>query len=285
MKLGSNFGPIGVCLVFHDINLVRKFIKRIVELQIAIQHNFLVTAYVTPSSLIGLNWLDGQLKCSGIEVLSCLIGDDRYFDFSMYRNGAQELLKCKCSGVIFANDTFVGKHNSTYLVNSFAKLVCCVLDDTLPMPIMVGPYSRSEFSFKNRRHDEFISTYIFYLNSTGLKNLPLWIDGEDFIVESLKERRLSTNVDAGIIRHCWLYHSIIIKRYKHLEFSEDWATRKLVTVYWERIISSNIRDNGVIWYLGSGLIGQVLIRIQSYVSILLSVLYNRFRNFFNFHGS
>jgi hypothetical protein len=206
------------------------------------------------------------LEAQGCTVVVCMRADDRYLDFSMYHLACRQFIDDGVEDAVFVNDTLMSKHDSRFLLESFAKCTLRAREGSHAFPVMIGPHSRSEFSYGDGRNDEFVSTYLFYLNRSALVGFSVLLGSSDAVLRGLKSGAAEEGIESGLIRMCLTYKPIVVERYTDSSEWEGLVHRKLVTVYWERALSGFVRRDGVVWYVGSGLVGRLLIPIQVAIS-------------------
>ena len=190
--------------------------------------------------------------------------DDVYFDFGGYSAGFEKI-DSSVKGCIFINDTISSKHRSSHLINLFSEKINKSLDFYMGGPILVGPYGKSEFSFSSGLMDEYVPTYLFYLNSSAFINLK-HIFSKINIIKDCIDNGFDVDNEFLVYRgFAGLHASQIFSRFK----DHDKMNRKLVTAIVERCISVDAKKDGVIWFCDLGIKNKMRILFQKKIGILL----------------
>ena len=256
----------GACLVFHDPQSASSLVEDLRELQSRIGAPLDCVAYIGSTSTLQVAKLQPLFQNAGLQLSCCEKVDDRFLDFSMYAVGLETLRARGCSDVVFANDTLASRHRSAYLRRMVADRIARARGRVFDFPVLIGPHSRSEYSFGDGRHDEFISTYLFYLNAAGLQVFAALLQELESVHRGLAAAAPpAPGLDAELVRLCRVHATQLEARYHDAADAGERLARKLVTVYCERALADRVRHGGLIWYVGNGLVGRLLIPLQTWL--------------------
>lgn len=257
---------LGACIVLHDPRTVGAMATALRSLQQGVGAPLRCLAFLSQRSPADVETARRCLESSGLTVDHCARADDRFLDFSMYAAGLAQLPAHGVDDAVFVNDTLVSRHGSAYLQRLFADRVRRVRSHRFDFPVMVGPHSRSEYSFGDRRHDEFVSTYLFHLNAQALTELAAVVANLEAVQARLQGLRAGdARIQADEIERLCLVHATQLShRYDGMSDGGDRLTCKLVTVHAERSLADAVRRRGLVWYIGNGLVGRFLIPAQSW---------------------
>lgn len=191
--------------------------------------------------------------------------DDTYFDFGGYSVGFEKI-DSSVEGCIFINDTISNKHRSSHLMKLFSEKINKSLNFSMGGSILVGPYGKSEFSFSSGLMDEYVPTYLFYLNSSAFINLKN-IYSKINIIKNCVDNGFDADTEFSVYRgFAGLHASQISSRFK----DHDKMNRKLVTAIVERCISVDAKKDGIIWFCDLGMKNKMRILFQKKIGILLN---------------
>lgn len=257
---------LGACIVLHDPRTVGALAAALRSLEQRVGVPLRCLVFLSRRSPAEVEAVRRHLESAGLAVDHCARSDDTFLDFSMYAAGLAQLSAHAVEDAIFVNDTLVSRHGSGYLQRIFADRVRRVRSERFGFPVMVGPHSRSEYSFGDRRHDEFVSTYLFHLNGPALAELARVVANLESVQMRLRGLRAGDSLIQAdeIERLCLVHATQLVRRYEGMSDSGDRLVCKLVTVHAERSLADAVRRRGLVWYIGNGLVGRILIPAQSW---------------------
>lgn len=263
-------GKLGLCLVLHDPRYLRPLVNRVRHLQGDLGVSFDVLAVVAASSSLTPAAVRALCDSQGLLLVDCRQVDDTYFDFSAYREASLYFAAGGHSGVLYVNDTLIPKHNSPYLLAALSSRISMVKNINFDFPLLIGPYRKSEFSFGDASLDEFVPTFIFYLNALGVRCFVRILDEMPVIHQATVLNDASVlGVDAQLLRFCQAHALQLRDRYLTNGQVDARLGRKLTTAYCERMLSGRVRSAGLVWYVAGGLFGRLIVPAQAGWSRLL----------------
>ncbi|TXH61568.1 MAG: hypothetical protein E6Q93_04670 [Burkholderiaceae bacterium] len=252
---------LGVCAVVHAADRADALAARLARLQRALGRPLAVRVGVAASSPLQADAVAAKFAEAGLSVDDCRRVDDTYFDFSAYGEAAQAFDAASMSGMVFVNDTLVAKHDSPHLLRQFASRVREADALHAAFPMLVGPYRQSEFSVGDGRNDEFVSTFLFHLNASGvavLRDLVPELAGAKAALEAGQLH--APGLQDELLRLCSV-HALQV-RHRYLPGDIGRLACKLATAYVERRLSQQVRAQGLVWYVAGGMLGRLLVPLQ-----------------------
>lgn len=262
---------IGVCLVVHSPGQVKPLVRRYLHLRREIGLNAELVVIVSASSGMSPSEVHASCRGLGAEPTDCTVVDDRFYDFSAYQSATKIFRKRGLAGALFVNDTLPPKHDSTRLRATLAKQVASACAAPAAFPVLIGPYRHSEFSIGTGSADDFVASFMFFLNAAGLELLTNLLESLPSVLAAVEgSEQTGQNIDESLLRLCHMHAVQLAARFTGTE-GGDRLRRKLVTVYAERALSVRVKIEGVVWYTASGLAGRLLVPLQ--------VTWNRFRQY------
>lgn len=193
--------------------------------------------------------------------------DDIYFDYSAYQDALIKHKEDDSDGVIFINDTFISKHHSFILFKSFVEKICLVSKVVDDIPIMIGPYENSQFSFSEQCLVEYVPTYLFFLNRSSFVNVLNIIKNKDVIYENFTRKRYE-KFENDIWISLLFYKSYLYER----SIDESYINKKLTTCYLEKMINLFFYKKGVIFFATKSQRRLMLIDIEVKIKKAISKL-------------
>ncbi|MEC5212820.1 hypothetical protein RCH06_001361 [Polaromonas sp. CG_9.5] len=256
-------GKFGLCLVLYDPRHLRPLVNRVLQLQASLGAVFDVLALVAASSSLTPAAVRALCESLGLRLDDCRKVDDTYFDFSCYREASLYFSERGYDGVLYINDTLIPKHDSPHLMAALCSRINMVKGVNFDFPLLIGPYSQSEFSFGDGSLDHFVPTFLFYLNSPGVRCFVRLLEEMPMIQQAIEQPNADfLEVDTPLLRFCQAHALQLRGRYLTNNLVDARLWRKLTTAYCERLLSGRVRSAGVVWYVAGGLVGRLLVPVQ-----------------------
>ena len=222
-----------------------------------------VLALVAASSSLTPAAVRALCESLGLRLDDCRKVDDTYFDFSCYREASLYFSERGHDGVLYINDTLIPKHDSPHLMAALCSRINTVKGVNFDFPLLIGPYSQSEFSFGDGSLDHFVPTFLFYLNAPGVRCFVRLLDEMPMIQQAIEQPNADfLEVDTPLLRFCQAHALQLRGRYLTNNLVDARLWRKLTTAYCERLLSGRVRSAGVVWYVAGGLVGRLLVPVQ-----------------------
>ena len=254
---------LGLCLVLYDPRHLRLLVNRVHQLKLSLGDTLDVLALVAASS--SLTTVEVRTLCDSqnLSLSDCRKVDDTYFDFSAYREASLYFSENGYDGVLYVNDTLIPKHDSPHLMAALCSRIGMAKSVNLDFPMLIGPYSQSEFSFCDGSLDHFVPTYLFYLNAPGVRCFVRLLEEMPAIHRAIEYPNSDLlGLDAPLLRFCQVHALQLRDRYLTDALVDARLRRKLTTAYCERMLTGRVRAAGLIWYVAGGLFGRLLVPAQ-----------------------
>lgn len=256
-------------MVLYDPLHLRPLLDRVKQLRQSLDDTFDVLALVVGSSPLMPESVSALCESRGLRIKDCRKVNDEYFDFSAYREAISYFSGGDHKAVLFINDTLISKHNSSHLIAAFCSHIRMATEVNFDFPLLIGPYRKSEFSLGDASFDEFVPTFLLYLNAMGVKCFGEMLDEMPIIHGAIKSAQVrAPGIDAALLRFCDVHALQLRNRFRIDGQVDERLSRKLTTAYCERLLSGRIRSAGLIWYVAGGLLGRLLVPAQARLSQL-----------------